>query len=216
MQQTLIPVPRLKNGVIVGDCASVMAKLPAHSVDLIVTDPPYLVNYTPRDGRTVLNDDNERWMMPAFSEMYRLLKPDTFMVSFYGWHKVDRFMSAWRTAGFKPVAHLVLTKDYRSNSRLVGYRHECAYLLAKGHPEPEQVIDDVLPFRYTGNHLHPAQKPTEALRILIEAFSRPGDLVLDPFAGSGSTLEAAKAAGRRFLGIEIDRQHAFTAFSRVR
>lgn len=56
------------------------------------------------------------------------------MVSFYGWNRVDRFMAAWKHAGFSVVGHLVFTKTYTSKSAYVGYRHECAYLLAKGRP----------------------------------------------------------------------------------
>ncbi len=53
------------------------------------------------------------------------------MVSFYGWNRVDRFMSAWKNAGFSVVGHLVFTKNYTSKAAYVGYRHECAYILAK-------------------------------------------------------------------------------------
>ncbi|HHG2022017.1 TPA: DNA methyltransferase, partial [Klebsiella pneumoniae] len=65
----------------------------------------------------------------------------------------------------------------------------------------------VLPFPYTGNALHPTQKPVEALQPLIESFSAPGAIVLDPFAGSGSTCVAAYRAGRRYIGIEMLAQY---------
>jgi len=58
--------------------------------------------------------------------------------------------------------------------------------------------------RYTGNHIHPTQKPVSALLPLIESFSYEGDLVLDPFCGSGSTLVAARQLRRHFLGMELD------------
>jgi DNA modification methylase len=67
------------------------------------------------------------------------------------------------------------------------------YLLAKGDVQPPvQPIPDVIDFRYTGNKLHPTQKPTSALAPLISSFSQQGGVVLDPIAGSGSTLVAAK------------------------
>ena len=68
---------------------------------------------------------------------------------------------------------------------------------------------------YTGNKLHPTQKPTAALAPLIATFCPPGGVVLDPFAGSGSTLAAAKQLGRRFMGFEIDAQHHRTATARL-
>lgn len=61
----------------------------------------------------------------------------------------------------------------------------------------------MLPWRYSGNRLHPTQKPLIAVWPLIKALSQPGDLVLDPFVGSGTTAVAAALLGRRFLGMEI-------------
>ena len=67
----------------------------------------------------------------------------------------------------------------------------------------------------TGNKLHPTQKPVEPLAELIREFSKPGDLVLDPFAGSGLTLVAAQQCGRRCLGIELDADHCATVHKRL-
>src|SRR5438874_1805769 len=111
--------------IIAGDCIEVLKEVPAETIDLIVTDPPYLVRFQSRDGRRVPNDDASEWLMPAFAEMYRVLKRNRFMVCFYGWNKVDRFFAAWKSAGFYPVGHLVWTKNYFSNERFVRYSHEC-------------------------------------------------------------------------------------------
>ena len=141
------------NRIINGDCVQVMRTMPAASVNLIVTDPPYIVNYRSRDGRGCANDDNHRWLKPSFAEMYRVLKADSFCVSFYGWHKVERFMHAWRDAGFSPVSHLVWVKGYASKKGFTRAHHECAYLLAKGNPpKPADAPRDVLDWVYTGNN----------------------------------------------------------------
>lgn len=87
------------NRVVPGDCVSVMRDIPARSVDLVVTDPPYIARYRDRAGRTVANDDNADWLRPAFAEVARVLKDNRFCVSFYGWHQADRFLAAWRAAG---------------------------------------------------------------------------------------------------------------------
>jgi site-specific DNA-methyltransferase (adenine-specific) len=206
----------LLNTVIHGDCIAAMDRMPAESVDFILTDPPYLVRYRDRRGRTVANDNNADWVAPAFARMHRVLKPGSFCVSFYGWNKVDLFVQAWRAAGFRIVGHLVFTKDYASSVRFLRYQHEQAYLLAKGDVAlPDVRLSDVLEFRGTRNRLHPTQKPVSALRPLVEAFSPAGGVVLDPFCGSGSTLVAAREAGRQFIGIELDQRHHWTASARV-
>jgi adenine-specific DNA-methyltransferase len=207
---------RSLNTVMLGDCIALMNRLDAESVDFILTDPPYITHYRSRDGRRVANDDNDRWLQPAFAEMFRILKPDAFCVSFYGWNKIDLFMAAWRSAGFRIAGHIVFRKDYASSVRFMRYQHEQAYLLVKGEPfPPAEPLSDVLDWTYTGNRLHPTQKPTQVLEPLIDAFCEPAGIVLDPFCGSGSTLIAAQTMGRRFIGIELDQGHYLTASNRI-
>lgn len=202
--------------LICGDCLNIMPRLPAGCADFILTDPPYLVNYRDRHGRTVANDANADWLEPAYAAMYRLLKPDAFAVSFYSWNKADLFMRAWKRAGFRAAGHIVFRKRYASKKRFVEYRHESAYLLVKGNPAcPDRPPPDVIDWTYTSNVLHPTQKPVGILMPLIAAFTKPGDIVLDPFAGSGSTLAAAWLTGRNYIGIELDPGHAATASRRM-
>jgi len=62
---------------------------------------------------------------------------------------------------------------------------------------------------------HVAQKPVKLLRALIELTTLPGQIVLDPFCGSGSTLIAAKSAGREYLGFEVDAEAVKVAKERL-
>ena len=179
-------------------------------------DPPYLVNYRDRTGRSLAGDNSSQWLKPAFAEIYRVLKPGRFCVSFYGWSKADQFLAAWRAAGFYPAGHLVWVKSYASGHGKLDYCREQAYLLAKGQGiRPSVALPDVLQWHYAGNRLHPTQKPVRALKPVIEAFTKPGEVVLDPFCGSGSTLLAAKILGRRYIGIELDAEYAKTARGRL-
>ena len=77
---------------------------------MVLTDPRYLACYRDRTRRTVPNDDNDRWLVPAFAELYRVLANNSFAVSFYGWPHADKFMSAYRSAGFRVVGHLLFPK----------------------------------------------------------------------------------------------------------
>jgi site-specific DNA-methyltransferase (adenine-specific) len=196
------------NSIKQGDCIQVMRQMPANSVDFILTDPPYLVNYRDRDGRTIQNDAKADWLKPAMKEAYRVLKQNRVAVMFYGWTKVDAFFEAWKEAGFQPVGHIVFRKTYSSKSRFFNYQHEQAYLLAKGRPPlPKQPLADVMDMPYSGNKLHPTQKPVVALAPLVRSFTLPGELVLDPFAGSGSSCAAALLTGRRYIGVELDAEY---------
>jgi adenine-specific DNA-methyltransferase len=205
-----------RNTIIHADCIKALPMLPDRSVDFILTDPPYITNYRARDGRRVPNDDNDRWLKPAFAQMYRVLANDSFCVSFYGWPMADRFMQAYRAAGFRVVGHLMFPKSYASSTRFLRYQHESAHLLAKGNPRaPEKPIADVIEWKYTGNKLHPTQKPLSALLPLVETFSRPEATLLDPFSGSGSSLLAAKMLGRSYIGVEMDAKYHAIAKKRL-
>jgi site-specific DNA-methyltransferase (adenine-specific) len=207
---------RVLNSVVVGDCIEVLSTLPAESVDLVVTDPPYVTAYRPRDGRVIQNDDNAHWLAPAFKEIYRVLRQDSICVTFYGWPTVDLFFRAFLDAGFRPVSHLSFIKRYSSYTGYTKAKHEVAYVLAKGRPKrPTNPPSDVQEWDYTKNYWHPTQKPVSVLRPLIQAFSKPGDVVLDPFCGSGSTLLAAEYEERNYIGIELERKHAEVAGMRL-
>lgn len=211
------PPPAYLDTVLHGDCLQLLPTFPAESVDFVLVDPPYLAAYKSRDGRTVPNDNNDAWLNPAFAALYRVLRRDSFAVSFYGWPHADKFQTAYRQAGFRIVGHFVFPKRYTSSTRYVRYQHEAAYLLAKGDPSPpDYAPGDVIDWTYSRNRLHPTQKPVQVLLPLIEAFSRPGEVVLDSFCGSGSTLVAARQLGRRFVGIELSADYHAIAAQRLR
>ncbi|MFL5280058.1 MAG: DNA methyltransferase [Rhodopila sp.] len=115
-----------ENTVLHGDCVQLMADLPASSVDFILTDPPYITRYRDRSGRSIANDNNAVWLKPAFAEMHRVLKQDAFCVSFYGWHKADLFIFAWREAGFRLAGHIIFRKHYASKVGFLRCEHESA------------------------------------------------------------------------------------------
>lgn len=205
-----------RNKIIQGDCTDILQSVSGETVDLAVTDPPYLVNYQDRTGRTMANDDNPENVLASFPEIYRVLKPDSFCVCFYGWNRIELFMTSWKSAGFTPVGHLVWHKSYASRTGYVRACHEQAYLLAKGRPRRYgDALSDVLPWEYSGNKWHPTEKAVSVIKPLIESFSRPGDLVLDPFTGSGSTAVAAAFASRDYLGIELEEKYCVHARRRL-
>ncbi len=115
---------------VLGNCIDVMTRIPDNAIDFILTDPPYLVGFRDRSGRTIAGDKTDEWLQPACNEMYRVLKKDALMVSFYGWNRVDRFMAAGK---MRDSALLVTWSSPKTTSKAayVGYRHECAYIRQK-------------------------------------------------------------------------------------
>jgi len=205
-----------RNLIIEGNAAHVLQQLPEGSIDLVVTDPPYLVNYQDRSGRRLQNDDNPDGVMPVFAPMARAMKQDSYAICFAGWSALPQFTAAWEAAGLRIVSQIVWQKRYASRRGFTEYRHESAYVLAKGRPaQPKQPLPSVMDWVYSGNRRHPTEKAVEILAPLVRCFSRPGDLVCDPFSGSGSTSVAAALNGRDYLGIELDPAHVTTARVRM-
>jgi len=98
----------------------------------------------------------------------------------------------------------------------VGYQYESPHLLAKARPLlPAKPLPDVMPWEYTGNRHHLTEKPLSILQPLIETFTQPDAIVLDPFTGSGSTCVAAQECGRRWIGTELLEQYHAASLRRL-
>lgn len=214
---TVPPFEWYVNKPIHGECIDVMGRFPDKSIDAVITDPPYLVNFVDRTGRSYQNDQPNKgeWILPAFKQIYRVLKENSFCVVFYGYTRAEWFLWAWREAGFRIEEHLTFIKHYPSSIGQVARHHEQAYVLSKGKPRVNAKIRSVIEFPYSGNKYHPSQKPIEALLPLVTAFSKPQDIVCDPFMGSGSTCVTTRQMDRRFIGIELDRTYYDIAVQRI-
>jgi adenine-specific DNA-methyltransferase len=202
-----------------GDCLDLLPAFAPESFDLVLTDPPYGVGYRGRFGDThepIAGDTELAWLRPAAGEMWRVLKPDSFAVSFYGWPHVERFVGAVKGAGFRLVSHLAFVKNVWGFGRFTRGQHETAFLLAKGKPPlPRRGISDVIEWMREPSAFHPNQKPVGALTPVLAAYAPDDGVVLDPFMGSGSTLRAAKDLGLSAVGIEIEQAYCDRAAGRL-
>lgn len=199
-----------------GDAAELLKALTADTIDLVVTDPPYLVNYQDRCRRSLRNDNNPQGVLPVFAPLARAMKQNSYAICFAGWSALPQFAAAWEQAGLRVVGQIVWAKAYASRSGYTQYRHETAYILAKGNPaRPNRPLPSVMPWVYSGNKAHPTEKAVDVLAPLIKCFSKPGDLVCDPFSGSGSTAVAAALHGRDYIGMELESTHCMTAKARL-
>ena len=200
------------------DALQLLPTWPSAWADVLVTDPPYgnAARYG-RAGRRIIGDEHPLVGLQAVAASYRLLKRNATAYVFCAAHHVG-FLEHFflRYSEFQRRELLVWDKRKPGFGRPFRRVHECILVLEKGRPRYRDTnIPTVLSVSRADTTDHPHAKPPELLERLIRASSDSGDVVLDPFAGSGSTAVAARNADRRFVGIEIDPAYAELARRRT-
>ena len=207
-----------------GDCFVLNKQIPSESIDLIVTDPPYGMNFVSNGRkekyRPIENDDNLDWLTDWFDDQYRILKNNSHAYVFCSWHNIDVFKKESERCGFKLKNILIWHKNSQGQGDLLGDyapQYEFILYLNKGRKELNgKRVSNIIKCPKTGNSNHPTEKPVNLIQFLISKSSNKGDLVLDNFFGSGSCAIACHNLGRRFIGHEIDKERFDMANKRVR
>ena len=212
-----------------GDCILEMDKLIKKKVmvDLIITDPPYLMNYktnsrkkTHKFTTTILNDDNPRLIEDMVKRCFKLLKDGGAFYCFCNDIKIDFFKQTIEKY-FQIKNILVWEKNNGTMGDLKGsYRKSAEFIIfaVKGrHILNGKRDKDVLHFKRVPSSklVHQNQKPLKLIMYLITKSSKKGDTVLDCFMGSGTTCVASKKLLRNFIGIELDDTYFKIAKKRV-
>ena len=211
------------------DAVSWLRGLPAESVDLLVTDPAYeslekhrAVGTTTRlkHSKSSSNDwfrvfPNERFG-ELFTEVFRVLKPDTHFYLFCDAETMFDAKPKAELAGFKFWKPLVWDKRTIGMGYHYRARYELILFFEKGKRRLNDLgIADVISVpRIRGGY--PAEKPVEVAEVLIGQSSQTGEVVADPFMGSGSVGVAATKLGRRFLGNDLNPEAVQIAARRLR
>lgn len=185
--------------------------------DLMVTDPPYNVDY---EGKTAdsLKIENDKmgdgafreFLIDAFVAANGQMKPGA---SFYIWFadvETYNFTGAVKDSGFKLSQMIIWKKNSLVMGRkdyhfihepcLYGWKEGSAHLWASDRKQTT-VIEMNRPSR---SDIHPTMKPVELFKYCIENNTKGGDLILDPFLGSGTSIIASEQTGRRCYGLELD------------
>lgn len=215
-----------QDGIVIyhADCREVLPSL--EPVDLVLTDPPYGVAYeTARRSRgdrlrvPVAGDASLACFGEAWPMMIERLKQDRHWYAFASPRKIQEM--AGICVGFKHI--LAWDKGDRGTVGDLkcgfGEAWEAIFYGMKGRREligsrPRTVLR--WDWSSTMDESHPTVKPTSLLKRLIKFSAMRGELVLDPFMGSGTTLRAAKDLGLRAIGIEIEEKYCEIAAERLR
>lgn len=208
--------------LIKGDCLIEMKNIPDKSVDLIVTDPPYGMNFQSHRRKEVYdkiaNDVNLDWIYNFYNQCFKVMKDDTAIYSFCSWHKIDEFKAEFEKH-FTLKNILVWVKNNHGSGDLkASYAPKYEFILYGNKGRrcfEDKRHEDVLNFNKTRNTYHPTEKPTDLIEFLIKNSSKEGDVVLDSFMGSGTTAVACINTNRKFIGIELDENYYNIACKRV-
>lgn len=222
-----------------GDCLDVMRGLPDGCVDAVVTDPPYcsggfteaarrasngsgLRSETRRDGGWFTSDNmgtnGLQWLMRHVAlEALRLVRPRSSFLVFTDWRMIPALTPVIESAGFRWQNTIVWDKGSAGIGRGFRATHEMILHFTNGVADIYSAKEgNVLrvPRMNTSEREHQTEKPTELMARLCKVVTPPNGVVLDPFAGSGSTGVAAIGSGYRFIGIE--REAAYVDIARRR
>jgi site-specific DNA-methyltransferase (adenine-specific) len=208
-----------------GDTLTLLPQVPDGSIDLIITDPPFAIdfkakrlNYNRIDSnvlegyREIPEEEYGEFTRQWIAEAARALSPTGSMYIFSGWNRLRDILAGIDEAGLTTINHLiwkyqfgVFTKKKYVTSHyhiLFVVRDPKRYTFNKIDHYPEDVW--VINREYwKGRKKTPTKLPSELVHKILSYSSNPGDLVLDPFLGSGTVAVVAQQEGRHFLGFEV-------------
>ena len=223
--------------IVNGDCLEVLKTIPDESVDCILTDPPYNLGLFMHNRNTNLakmrdnqfayagwdNIEYEEWcsnMREFLKECSRILKPKGTLISFMSIIKVESFIRFAEEVGFyyktTGIWHQKNPMPRNMNLQFVNSTESWVYFINRGtsgtfHNNGKVVHDylesSVTPLSEKKHGKHPTQKPLSIMKQLINLTTNEGDIVLDPFMGSGSSCVAAALLNRNFIGIELNESY---------
>lgn len=212
MSSDLLPGMRVGQTIktVLGDAERALKQLKLRDIGLIVTDPPYGKEFKSNrvEGAEIITGDGDQTKIDDILALaWAKLQP----------HRHAYIFGPSREIPNAGIAEIVWDKKYPASAAQIepwARSHEPVTMYAHRYPSEPTAGEAILRLRRNSvvrvaalrghdKRTHPNQKPIELLRHLIEASSLPGDLVVDPFMGSGATGVAAILSGRRFFGVEI-------------
>lgn len=208
------------------DCITGMENMPSSSVDLVIADPPFGLDFSGKeaiynrdsdlviDSYKEINSDYSEFTEKWIGLISKIMKPQATAYVFSGWNNLEAVLRAGRLAGLTTINHLiwkyqfgVFTKKKYVTSHyhiLLLVKDANNYYFNKMEHYPQDVWDIKRKYR-RGEIKNATTLPVELIRKCIEFSSKPGDFIFDPFMGMGTTAIAAKGIWRHYFGFEINK-----------
>ena len=221
-----------ENKLINGDSIIEMEKLEDASIDLVITDPPYGIDYSSNYSKygdyvtkhTIANDseldETIDLLDKALEVLYKKTKENAHVYIFTSWKVYPEFKEVV-SKHFDVKNMIVWNKGNASMGDLEGSwgnQHELVIFATKGRRKLNTRKFDIININRvpTTKAIHPTQKPEEVIKVMLEASAHSKDTVIDPFMGSGSTIKAVKEYGNlNYIGIELDSERYEKAVSYI-
>lgn len=216
------------NQIIHGDCFEEIKKLPDNSVDLIITDPPYMMDSEGGGGcfgskKRIYRKDmanaklNDSYDMDIFKEFVRVLKKVNIYIfcnknqiaSIASWFK-DYNVDLLVYHKQNPIP--TVNNKYLSDLEYIFFIREEGVELFGGYHSKSKLFSSKITKREFD---HPTIKPLALIKKFVQNSSKEGDVVFDPFLGSGTTALAAKMIKRKYIGMEINKDFYDIAIKRL-
>jgi len=207
--------------VFVGDCLDFMAQLPSGCVDAVITDPPFLAVFGTTEDRNDIGNFSiiEGWWREISRELLRLTAPGGLLFVFCDWRTYPAFWRGSLGVGWEQRNLCVWTHMSARNYGVFRFCHQLCFVASQEGFMPHAPAGsayDVWDISQvpTQERRHPTEKP-ESLLLRCAETTQPGDLIFDPFLGSGTTAVVAERLGRRWCGSEINESYAEMATKRI-
>jgi DNA modification methylase len=209
-----------------GDCMEILPQLKGRSVDAVITDPPYGIDYQSsrridksKRKPKILNDKLPFiWFL---HHVYHCTTEDGFILVFCRWDVQDSFKLAMEWSGYKIKSQIIWDRVAHGMGDLFGSpapQHDVIWFGVKGEYKfpgirPKSVIDCM---RVDAESLnHPNEKPVNLMSEIAREYTKENETILDPFMGSGTTGVACIRLGRKFIGIEKEPKYFEIAVRRI-
>jgi len=223
------------------DCIEGMKIIPANTIDLVITDPPFAIDFKAKkvnynriasrvlDGyKEIPKKDYYEFTLNWMSQCFRILKETGSMYVFSGWNNLRDILNAIDEIGFTTVNHIIWKYQFGvvTNRKYVTSHYHCLFICKNDkkrkffpyerfgkeekndnggslHYQDKEDVWNIKREYWSGDEKTPTKLPAEIIKKLLQYSSEEGDLIFDPFLGSGQTAVISKMEKRNYLGFEI-------------